>query len=346
MAAALGLSECSAGTFTCSDESDCIGSGADGVCQPDGFCSFPDAACSSGQRYGSHSGALSGECVPQIDDTTGDPTLPTDTSTSSSTSDPVTTLPLDATATDADSTSAPTSLSESSTSPDPDSSGDGSVVDEDLLLWLTFDDRNDDVIANDGTLGGAAACAATQCPITTTGVLGEAYLFDGVDDCVRFESTPELEGMDQLTIAVWVRLDMDGVHYGFVDKPIGGSFNNSWALYYYPARGGSTQLFAMTDGMVGNNLTSADPLIIGEWVHIAGTWDGVDMALWVDGGLVSTGTAPQVAFDEQPVLVGCDDDHLPEGPNGLLAGAIDDVRVYARALDADEIAALAAQRSP
>jgi hypothetical protein len=48
------------GAFTCSDSPQC---GAGGTCQPNGLCSFPDAACASGQAYGEGSGPLSGVCV-------------------------------------------------------------------------------------------------------------------------------------------------------------------------------------------------------------------------------------------------------------------------------------------
>ena len=89
-----------------------------------------------------------------------------------------------------------------------------------------------------------------------------------------------------------------------------------------------------------------DPLPIGVWVHLVGTWDGEGMGLYIDGALIGIAPAPLVAFDAQPVLFGCDDDHDQAGPNGLLAGAMDDVRIYARALDAEDIAALADQRSP
>jgi hypothetical protein len=34
-----------------------------GTCQPTGFCSFSDATCASGQRYGDAAGSLSGTCV-------------------------------------------------------------------------------------------------------------------------------------------------------------------------------------------------------------------------------------------------------------------------------------------
>lgn len=49
-----------AGAFACEGDQACSA----GVCQPVGFCSFPDDACASGQRYGAHAGdGLAGLCV-------------------------------------------------------------------------------------------------------------------------------------------------------------------------------------------------------------------------------------------------------------------------------------------
>ncbi len=53
-------SGCGAGVFVCSDDASCSG----GVCQANGFCSFPDDGCPSMQRYGEHApSGYAGECV-------------------------------------------------------------------------------------------------------------------------------------------------------------------------------------------------------------------------------------------------------------------------------------------
>jgi cysteine-rich repeat protein len=89
------------GTFECQADSQCSG----GRCEADGWCSFPDTRCDSGQRYGEHAGGgLAGECVPIGDtdvgstgepmgststpsSTTIDPSASTDPTTSSSSSE-------------------------------------------------------------------------------------------------------------------------------------------------------------------------------------------------------------------------------------------------------------------
>ena len=50
-------------SFTCTGNASC---GAAGTCQPNNLCSFPDATCPSGQRYGDIAGTMSGDCVGEL----------------------------------------------------------------------------------------------------------------------------------------------------------------------------------------------------------------------------------------------------------------------------------------
>lgn len=63
--AGLWLWGCGAPVFECEQASQCRGADGGGLCQPDGYCSFPDEGCPSGQRYGEHAGGgVAGACVP------------------------------------------------------------------------------------------------------------------------------------------------------------------------------------------------------------------------------------------------------------------------------------------
>lgn len=68
---ALGLSAAAcvgAQLFACDNDAACGEHGGQaGICQPGGLCSFPDAECESGLRYGEYSGNLSGDCVPVVE---------------------------------------------------------------------------------------------------------------------------------------------------------------------------------------------------------------------------------------------------------------------------------------
>lgn len=99
MALVLALpSACGSGVFVCSTDDDCAGGGPGGLCEPQGWCSFTDPGCPTGQRFGDLAGdGLAGACVPDDDGTSGAGTTvssttttmsSTDTATSGATTDP------------------------------------------------------------------------------------------------------------------------------------------------------------------------------------------------------------------------------------------------------------------
>lgn len=49
--------------FSCTEDSECLLSGIQGICEPSGACSFPDPQCDSGRRYGEFGAGVGGECV-------------------------------------------------------------------------------------------------------------------------------------------------------------------------------------------------------------------------------------------------------------------------------------------
>lgn len=52
--------------FHCSTDADCMLGATAGTCQSNDYCSFGDASCASGQRFGDLSGAVAGQCVGAI----------------------------------------------------------------------------------------------------------------------------------------------------------------------------------------------------------------------------------------------------------------------------------------
>ena len=76
----------------------------------------------------------------------------------------------------------------------------------------------------------------------------------------------------------------------------------------------------------------------GSWHHVAGTFDGTQLRLYVDGSLADsmdyTGT---IATTTYPVNIG----RNSQNTDRLYEGAIDEVRIYNRALTEGEILFLA-----
>lgn len=90
LATVLGLAAvagCGTPSFACDRDGDC---GAQGQCEPTGYCSFVDTACASGRRYGRHAPAALAEVCVEVD-TTATTTTTTDGPSGTSSADPVTT---------------------------------------------------------------------------------------------------------------------------------------------------------------------------------------------------------------------------------------------------------------
>ncbi|MCR9163731.1 MAG: hypothetical protein ACE37F_16580 [Nannocystaceae bacterium] len=65
--AALAASACSGDGdgFECAQDEECVSGNIAGVCQPNNYCSFPDPACDSGQRYAELApSGFAEQCVP------------------------------------------------------------------------------------------------------------------------------------------------------------------------------------------------------------------------------------------------------------------------------------------
>ena len=340
---------CSPGTFVCQSDAQCVSSGVDGQCLQDGFCGFPDEDCDSGLRYGSGSGDLSGQCAPEQRGTsasTGDGTTTNAGDSSGSSS----TLAVDGSGTGDTSTTAAetgpasTTMSTDSSS-EADSSSTGAPLDPSLVLWLTFDDADvDGEFPDSSVYEHHGSC--NDCPDLDEGIDGTGLRFDGASTYVRVPHTDLLSTPEGFTIAAWIRLDDTPVEQrSILTKTVGDDVFNSWELYFFPSPCDGCLHLSMAVGNGDEGVVSPDPIEIGQWVHVAGTWDGKLLTMWIDGEPVGDQPVAELQMDEHPILVGVDDDNDPDTPDGLdgyFAGLIDDVRVYDRALDQGELADLAA----
>ena len=93
------------------------------------------------------------------------------------------------------------------------------------------------------------------------------------------------------------------------------------------------------EGLIGEasftralDYTDAEPNV---WTHLALTYDGAQMRLYVDGELTDTTAAPEgVEPSAGDLSIGCETEYKDH-----FKGLIDEVRVYDRALGAGEVAA-------
>jgi len=319
---------CGVGEFVCQSSAQCTGAGA-GVCQPDGYCSFPAAVCPTGQRYGEHSGPHSGQCVGEDGEAASSGAM-------SSSSSSGLTAPDGGPGLDSGEPTGDDAISETASSGD----ATGEPVDPDLVLWLALDRAPLGTVPDSSSYMGDGTCEGTGCPEGGRGVVSGGAWFDGTDDFITVPHAPWLEAIDGFTIAAFIRIgDVPSDFRVVMAKPYGRAYANSWEIYFE-----DQVLYTGMGGADGEYSEVVSPWTFppDEWVHVASRWDGDLLTLWLDGKVAGSIEAAAIAFDEQAIHVGADDDHYQPEPIGYFLGDIDDVRVYRRALSADEIAALAA----
>jgi hypothetical protein len=209
-----------------------------------------------------------------------------------------------------------------------------------LVGWWTFDGKDmagnyafdKSGNGNRGTLTGT-----NGVPVRTIGKIGQGLSFDGVDDYVSTATGNSIKGATQATISMWI-------------KPVAlGS--SAKALYTEPRNtdGSLRWTLSITNSLVdmlvripdsaGNSfsLASASQTFSnGLWYHVVGVFDSVtDLHhVYINGVDNKTVTAAD-SFDNtnpnQNPRIGTD------FGTANFPGLIDDVRIYNRALSADEV---------
>ncbi|RKY10123.1 MAG: hypothetical protein DRP66_00455 [Planctomycetota bacterium] len=172
----------------------------------------------------------------------------------------------------------------------------------------------------------------------TGGVIDGALEFDGNNDSVLAPSMAVPE--TAFTFALWFKPDADwsfasGTERFFDWMDAAGTSRPYWT--FNMGGDGKIGLGVYIDGVKYNNIkTTTSSWSSADWHHLAVTWDGTDFKVYVNA--VQEGPAVTHSgshFANSGLCIG----KRREG-TWRFDGLLDDVRIYNRALDADEIAAL------
>jgi len=209
------------------------------------------------------------------------------------------------------------------------------VRDEGLIGWWAFDEPANSPVALDfsgNRRGGVIHHAAKAA-----GIDGSALVCDG--GWVLVESHPSLSPTTELSIECWVKTDQAGLPNNWiVNRVFGGGTSTGYRLGILRGK----PCFEVPQTEFSHHLTADVPLPTHTWVHLAGTFDGKTMRIYVDG--VERGVMAR------PGPVNPNSFHLclgnyEEKHKSHFIGLLDEVRLYSRALTADEVRAHARQYS-
>jgi hypothetical protein len=159
---------------------------------------------------------------------------------------------------------------------------------------------------------------------------------------VEIPDSPRLHVPGPFSVSAWVFVEqLPSSQFGmYVVSDYSQDGNrSSFGLRILPS--GSAQFFWQSDDRHSTHATSARPIRLGAWVHLAAVWDGSARRLYVAGAADGENATPQ----PRPDAGGATAIGRPGAFSGLyFRGRIDDVRIYARALSPKEVAVLAANR--
>lgn len=198
-----------------------------------------------------------------------------------------------------------------------------------LVAALGFDEGAGTATSDASGLGNHGTLANTSW--TPSGKFGSALMFNGTSSWVTVADTNSLDLTVGMTLSAWVRPTSVTSDYRTImlkERAPGLGY----ALY---ATDGASRPPAgyLNTGASDVAVVAASNLALNTWTHVAVTYDGAAMRIYVNGALVrTTNTTGAIRTSTGAFRI---------GGNSVwgeyFAGTIDEVRVYNRALSASDI---------
>ena len=209
-----------------------------------------------------------------------------------------------------------------------------------LTAYFSFDGNSNDEsgLGNNGEVHGA-----TQ----TTGVSGQAYEFDGMNDYIaiqnlKFDSPGEIE---ELSICGWVQTTFSGDNW-FDNWSILDYDRNQYFSLYVRGNDGCVGFSTIDSNGVQHDSLGTSLVNDGQWHFVCAVFDGSDKIIYVDGLENNRAVDPHGAANIGVggtrfgfMGDGSEAETFNGSRNGLYyKGLLDEVTLYKRSLSATEIA--------
>ncbi|MCH5374222.1 MAG: LamG domain-containing protein [Planctomycetes bacterium] len=207
----------------------------------------------------------------------------------------------------------------------------GCEPDPTLVAAYGFEGTGTQVL--DSTGNGYDGVLQSPAQRTQAGRFGAGVEFTGAGGHVDLGTELALSG-NAMTIALWINADDFEIDQArFIAKATG---RNEQQQYWQVGTAGNRIRFRVKTSAGGTTTLETDPTLEpNAWTHIAVTYDGSQMTIYKDG----VPTTPAAKSGDLVVDPGIDvwiGDSPPDGTRSF-DGRIDEIRIYNRALDAQEI---------
>jgi len=168
-----------------------------------------------------------------------------------------------------------------------------------------------------------ASCTMTNTISVTTVACPAALNFDGVDDYVNLGNNIDavLQNTNLITVEAWINPSTTS-NLGV----IAGNFNtqNNNGMQFLLRRDNNLFTFWVDGGSGFQNVTSIGTPTINVWQHIAGTWDGSSLKIYINGVLDNTTQNITGAFNMEANNIWIGTDNSGE----YFTGSMDEMRIW------------------
>ncbi len=203
------------------------------------------------------------------------------------------------------------------------------------------------IFKNNGTLGGGNI---SRMPVwNSSGKIGGAYTFDGVNDDIIINDSNSLSFTDgsgndnPFSVSFWVKPSSTGNQWFINKRGANTATQTEWQVYLYTGLLG-VSCFNGGAQTVYIGATQTNPFGLNQWNYVTVTYNGNEnesgLNIYVNGTLQSSTKSASGAYSGMSNTAS----NVTIGRTGwatqfYFAGSIDEVRVYNRALSLEQITA-------
>ena len=202
------------------------------------------------------------------------------------------------------------------------------MAEEDIMAMWLFDEGEGDTAGDSSPNGNDAVF--NGAPEWATGKFGKGISLDGASAYLSVPDSDSLDvGGEEMTIIAWVKAD--GWPSGW-NHLVRKTPENPRIYILGVHNTGLAFIFLKTEAMQVEDIQGATVLPDGEWLHLAMTYDGAEVKIYVNGeedAVAPASGAIEASADELRIGRGA--------PAGYFAGTLDEIAIFRVALGQDEI---------
>ncbi|NOU17000.1 MAG: T9SS type A sorting domain-containing protein [Bacteroidales bacterium] len=205
-----------------------------------------------------------------------------------------------------------------------------------LVAYYPFNGNANDESGNgnNGTVNGATLST------DRFGNANKSYSFDGVNNYISIPYFSNLNITNDLTVETWINPFRVDINDQFIVSRCNPSIGNGWSL---ELKNSSLKLQARIGGVWDLPIQTPQGAIMASiWQHIAMTYNGSKVKIYINGALNTTyDVSGTISSDNSDLFFG-----RAQNAGWYYNGDIDDLHIYNRALNDQEIQALYNEQLP